>query len=359
MTSPFLVPGACHMVGADPKTVETFRELRAFAGTRQPILVLGETGTGKEVVAREIHAQSRRRDAALVAVNCAELDPAVAVSELFGHEKGAFTGAVASRKGLFREAEGGTLFLDEIGELAPHVQAQLLRAAQERTVRPFGADRAIPVDTRIVAATNRDVKREIEEGRFRPDLLNRFPSIIRLAPLRERPGDIDPLVSYFVELHTGQEGMNQAARGVSDAARRLLREHPWPDNVRGLEHAVVRALIATEPTKCAELDVAAFALAEPQQQPDRAAAAAAVVALAENILDALIRGEMDPARIPAIARQYGEVALDRQLVNVFLRRFRGVEAEVQARRLFNYSGAESVRRLARAPAAESGDDSDE
>ena len=207
------------------------------------VLLLGETGTGKEVLARSIHAGGRRARGPFVAINCAAFPETLLESELFGHDRGAFTGANRARAGHFVQANGGTLFLDEIGETSLGFQVKLLRALQEGMVRPLGADREQPVDARIVAATNRDLEREVEAGRFRRDLffrLNVFP--ISLPPLRARPEDIVPLVQQF--LARSREATELCA--VAADARRLLETYPWPGNVRELENEVARIVTHAE-----------------------------------------------------------------------------------------------------------------
>ena len=210
------------------------------------VLLCGETGTGKEVVARAIHRQGARRCHHFVAVNCAAFPEGLLESELLGHVRGAFTGADRDRKGLFEEACGGTLFLDEVAETSAGFQAKLLRVLQEREVRPVGGSRIRRVDVRVVAATNRDLWGEVQERRFREDLYYRlaiFP--IPIPPLRERPGDIEPLARHFlarIGQRTGQRGCS-----LDPEALRLLEVHPWPGNVRELENEIERALALAEP----------------------------------------------------------------------------------------------------------------
>ena len=207
------------------------------------VLLLGETGTGKEVLARSIHAGGRRARGPFVAINCAAFPETLLESELFGHDRGAFTGASRARAGHFVQANGGTLFLDEIGETSLGFQVKLLRALQEGAVRPLGADREQPVDARIVAATNRELEREVEAGRFRRDLyfrLNVFP--ISLPPLRARPEDIVPLVLQFL---AGTREITGLCAVAADA-RHLLETYPWPGNVRELENEVARIVTHAE-----------------------------------------------------------------------------------------------------------------
>jgi len=212
--------------------------IEKIAPTRVTVLVLGESGVGKELVARAIHQKSLRADGPFVVVNCGAIPEGLIESELFGHEKGAFTGASHSKRGLFDAAHGGTLFLDEVGELPLHVQVKLLRALQQRTIRSVGGVQDREVDVRIVAATNRDLEQEVREGRFREDLYYRLNVIgLRVPPLRERKEDILPLVEHFMERHGARPGMR-----LSREAQKLLLEYEFPGNVRELENLVERAI---------------------------------------------------------------------------------------------------------------------
>ena len=211
------------------------------------VLIQAESGTGKELIARAIHAHSPRRDGPFVPVDCGALPEGIVEGELFGFERGAFTGAVRASTGLFRSADGGTLFLDEIGELALHVQAKLLRALQSREVRPLGATGAVPIQVRIVAATNRDLVEEVRAGRFRADLYYRWCVVdVSLPPLRERPDDITALVAEFLE--RARRGGSQIESIDADALE-VLRAREWPGNVRELENAIEAAVaLAPGPT---------------------------------------------------------------------------------------------------------------
>jgi DNA-binding NtrC family response regulator len=207
------------------------------------VLILGETGVGKEVLARAIHARSPRAARPFMGINCAALVESLLESELFGHEKGAFTGAVAARAGLFEAAEGGTIFLDEIAELPLATQGKLLRVLEERVVTRLGSTRARPIDVRFVAATNRDVEAESKQGRFRPDLYFRLAAItLTIPPLRERRAEIEHLVASFVAVACRQVDRS-APLVVSPAARELLLRHDWPGNVRELRNVVERAVV--------------------------------------------------------------------------------------------------------------------
>jgi two-component system, NtrC family, response regulator AtoC len=219
------------VVSVDPATVALFALVRRLAASDLPVLVQGETGTGKEVVARTLHRYSPRANGPFIAVNCATLPEALAESELFGHERGAFTGALARKTGMFEAANGGVLVLDEVGELSPTNQARLLRALQERAVQRIGATRPVPVDVRVVCATNRDLAVEVARGRFREDLYFRLNGVtVTVPPLRERPRDVIPLARQMA-----------AERGnytLSDDFCEALQRYEWPGNVRELQNAL-------------------------------------------------------------------------------------------------------------------------
>ena len=220
--------------------------VRKILDTDTTVLLLGETGTGKELFARLIHDNGPRRAARLVAQNCAALSETLLESELFGHARGAFTGATAERKGLFEEADGGTIFLDEVGEMSPAMQLRLLRVLQEGEIRRVGASTTRKVDVRVLAATNADLEADVEAGRFRRDLyyrLNVFP--VRLPPLRERADDVPDLAAHFLRLH--RERSRRAVPGIVPEALRALRAYPFPGNVRELENEIERAVALAEP----------------------------------------------------------------------------------------------------------------
>ena len=209
------------------------------------VLILGETGAGKELVASALHRLSPRAAKPFIAINCAALTETLLESELFGHEKGAFTGAVAQKKGKLEMAEGGTVFLDEIGELAPQLQAKLLRVLQQREFERVGGTRTWKLDVRLVAATNRDLAAEAQRGAFRADLYHRLNVVtLRVPPLRERAGDIPALAQYFLDRAAPRCG--RAVKGISPEAERCLLNHSWPGNVRELENAIERAVVLGE-----------------------------------------------------------------------------------------------------------------
>jgi PAS domain S-box-containing protein len=241
------------IVGRSPALAKLLGDVELVSATETSVLIQGETGTGKELVARAIHARSRRAERPLVKLNCAAIPAGLVESELFGHEKGAFTGATDTRLGRFELAKGGTLFLDEIGELPLDVQSKLLRVLQEREFERVGSSRTLEADVRVIAATNRDLKAMMAEGRFRSDLyyrLNVFP--IELPPLRARAEDIPLLAGFFIARHAPQIG-RAATRLLAAAAERLLR-YAWPGNVRELENVIERALIFA-PREATLLDV--------------------------------------------------------------------------------------------------------
>jgi DNA-binding NtrC family response regulator len=233
------------MVGAGAAMTSVFERIRKVAPLSSTVLILGESGTGKELVARALHAQSPRKEAAFVAVNCASVPAQLIESELFGHERGAFTGAITARAGMFEAADGGTLFLDEIGELTPPAQASLLRVLQEGEVRRVGASRSRKVDVRLLAATHRTLPAEIREGRFREDLYFRLRVLeIELPPLRERREDLAALADFL--LKKACQRLNRPLHRFSPDALEAMAAHRWPGNVRELENAIERAVILSD-----------------------------------------------------------------------------------------------------------------
>ncbi len=238
--------GMCgHVVARDQRMLHILGLLGKVAPTSATVLLLGESGVGKEVIARCIHAHSRRAGQPFVAVNAAALAPTLIESELFGHERGSFTGATERHAGVFERADGGTLFLDEIGELDAGLQAKLLRVLQEKTFERVGGGKAVQVDVRVIAATNQDLARAVSDGRFRSDLyfrLSTFP--IEIPPLRERPADIEALAGLFLE--RAARGLEKPGLRLSERALSVLRAQRWPGNVRELENTMERAAILAE-----------------------------------------------------------------------------------------------------------------
>jgi two-component system NtrC family response regulator/two-component system response regulator HydG len=237
-----------NLVGESPEMLSVFKTIRQVAPSAASVLLLGESGTGKELFAQALHQNSPRRTKPFIKVACAALPETLLESELFGHEKGSFTGAVYTRAGRFEAADGGTLFLDEIGDISPTVQIKLLRFLEEREFERVGGNRTFKVDVRIVAATHRDLKKKLEDGSFREDLYYRLNVIeIRIPALRERPGDIPLLAHHFLRKYAEANGKEM--KGMSDDVLALLLSHSWPGNVRELENAMERAVVlSSEPT---------------------------------------------------------------------------------------------------------------
>jgi Nif-specific regulatory protein len=230
------------MVGESPRLREVLQMIAKVGPADSTVLVLGESGTGKELAARAIHRTSPRAERPFAAINCAALTETLLESDLFGHEKGAFTGALAQKKGKLEVADGGTVFLDEVGELAPPIQAKLLRVLQQREFERVGGTRAIKVDVRVVAATNKDLRAAVRAGSFRQDLFYRLNVVsLRMPPLRERREDISLLAAYFVSKYGSR--VKRRVLGLSDEARAALLAYDWPGNVRELENAIERAVV--------------------------------------------------------------------------------------------------------------------
>jgi formate hydrogenlyase transcriptional activator len=235
------------LIGSSPKFQALLSEINMVAPVDSAVLLRGETGTGKEVVAKAIHSASHRRQQPFVAINCAAIPAALLESELFGYERGAFTGAVTQREGRFQAADRGTLFLDEIGDLPLELQPKLLRVLQEQQIERLGSSRSVPVNVRVIAATNQDLWSMVREKTFRADLyyrLNVFP--IHLPPLRERAGDIPLLVRYFVQKFAERQG--KTIECISEEVMEALERHDWPGNIRELQNFVERAVILTTGT---------------------------------------------------------------------------------------------------------------
>jgi len=273
------------IVGSSPALQRVLAQVAKVAQADSTVLILGETGTGKELVARAIHKRSRRASGAFIRVNCAAIPPSLIASELFGHEKGAFTGAVQRRLGRFEAADGGTIFLDEIGELPQEAQVALLRVLQEREIERVGSSHPIAVDVRVLAATNRELEAAVERGAYREDLfyrLNVFP--IRLPPLRERAEDIPILVEYLVDRFAKQ--MGKRIRNIDKQTLQRLTAYDWPGNVRELQNVIERAVVLSEGET--------FAIDESwlDRKPDRLVNGALVTRLADGekaLIEAALR----------------------------------------------------------------------
>ncbi len=253
---------ASPIIGSSKALTDVLSLVQRAAPTDANVLILGENGTGKELIARELHRQSQRAGRSFLAVDMGSISESLFESELFGHRKGAFTGANEDRAGRFQAADGGTLFLDEIGNLPLHLQPKLLTVLEQRRVTPVGTDRAQAVDVRIVSATNVPVETLLDERRFRPDLLFRLNTVeITVPPLRERREDIVPIARHYLELYSRKYGKD--GKSFSPAAEQALAEDPWPGNVRALRHAVERAVILAPDDTIAPEDLSLGAAARP------------------------------------------------------------------------------------------------
>jgi DNA-binding NtrC family response regulator len=236
------------MIGGSPAMAEVFRIIRLVAPSKASVLIIGETGTGKELVARSVHTLSRRADAPYVRVNCGALSEGLLESELFGHVKGAFTGAIENKTGRFEAATGGTIFLDEISSMSHKLQVKLLRVLQEQEFERVGDHRTIRVDTRVVAATNQHLEDEIESGRFRDDLYYRLNVVpVYLPPLRDRADDVPALATHFLGKYNREN--RREIEGFTEEAMTLLKRYDWPGNVRELENYVERAVVMCVETR--------------------------------------------------------------------------------------------------------------
>ncbi|HEY2796523.1 MAG TPA: sigma-54 dependent transcriptional regulator [Thermoanaerobaculia bacterium] len=264
------------LVGRSAPMQRLLRDLERVAGSDATVLLVGESGTGKELAARSIHARGPRRDRPFVAVNASALPESLAEAELFGHERGAFTGAVGSRPGRFELAEGGTLFLDEIGTLSPAVQSKLLRVLESREVERLGGRRTIPVDFRLISATNEDLEARVAAGTFREDLYYRVHTVpIAIPPLRERAGDLPLLAEYFLERFGKRHG--KPGRSLSPAVVERLEAHPWRGNVRELQHVIEMLVLFSDGEVIDEAD-----LPRALRRPTRSAAASAAPTAADK-----------------------------------------------------------------------------
>ena len=245
------------IVGVSPPMKRVFKLLAKVAPTDATALIMGETGTGKELIAGALHFNSPRAKRSYVKVNCAALPENLLESELFGHEKGAFTGAHRQRVGRFEQADSGTIFLDEIGDMGPNTQAKILRVLQEHQFERMGGMQTIDVDVRVVTATNKDLAELMNTGQFREDLFYRLNVVtIELAPLRDRPEDIEPLVDFFLKRYAGQ--INPGVTGVSPSAMSMIKDYYWPGNIRQLQNVIERAVIMCEGAKIMPEQIALY-----------------------------------------------------------------------------------------------------
>src|SRR5918912_19409 len=231
-----------NIVGDAPELQAVYEVVKRAAPTKATVLILGESGTGKELIAQALHEESPRRDKPFIKVNCAALSETLLESELFGHEKGAFTGAIGRKEGRFELADGGTLFLDEIGDISPSIQIKLLRVLQQKEFERVGGTQTLKVDVRLVAATNRDLAAEVKSGKFREDLFSRLNVVaVTLPPLRRRKGDIPALAAHFIQKYS--EAYGKQIKGLTPGTLNAMLAHDWPGNVRELENAIERAVV--------------------------------------------------------------------------------------------------------------------
>ncbi len=269
------------LIGSSESMRKTLAAIRKVASTDATVLITGESGTGKELVARAIHDLSDRQNGPFVVVHCAALPETLLESELFGHEKGAFTGAVKRKLGRFELADQGTLFLDEVGEISLPMQTKLLRVLQEREIQRLGSERTLRVDTRVVSATNRDLRAAVEKGLFREDLYYRLHIVpINVPPLRERRSDIGELVSHFLQKHRPR--LKHQVKGITEEAKRVLQAYYWPGNVRELENAVSQAIVFCEEDMITISDLPAFVT---QKKSDRLSLPESELSLPEILED--------------------------------------------------------------------------
>jgi len=239
--------GIDRIVGNNKTIISLKNKIKQIAGSKATVMILGESGTGKELIARAIHEESQRKHNQFIPVDCSTLTETIIESELFGHIKGAFTGADKNKKGLFEEANGGTIFLDEIGNLKPQIQSKLLRFLQEREIKPVGSSKIVKVDVRIISATNINVDEEIAQGNFREDLYYRLSAIeLHIPPLRERRDDIPVLAEHFILMYT--HDLQKTIIGIRDDALELLSNREWKGNVRELQNVIEHAMIVEDDT---------------------------------------------------------------------------------------------------------------
>ncbi|MGJ8526261.1 Sigma54-dependent transcriptional activator SfnR [Halomonadaceae bacterium LMG 33818] len=321
---------ATALVFEDPRSRALEERIRRFAKSDASVLIIGQTGTGKELVARHVHAHSDRAKGPFVAINCAALPESLADAELFGHEKGAFTGATEARQGYFEAAQGGTLFLDEIGDLSLPMQIKLLRVLQERTIFRLGARKPRMLDVRIIAATNVDLERAVASGRFREDLYFRI-NVARLdvLPLAKRPLDIPPLVEHFLQLYAQRS--NLPIPELTNEAKQRLQTYSWPGNIRELENAIHHAMLLAQHNIIQQDDLMLAEGATPRDEPSH-----------EDNLESLLNGMMDQAKATeshSLDEQSEKTGIFehviQQMISLAMKRTRG--NQVQAAKLLGIS----------------------
>jgi transcriptional regulator with GAF, ATPase, and Fis domain len=316
-----------NVIGSSPAMREVYRLTRLVALTRVSVLLVGETGTGKELIARAIHQLGPRRDGPYVRINCGALSESLLESELFGHVKGAFTGAVDNKTGRFEAAHGGTIFLDEISSMTPKLQVKLLRVLQEREFERVGESKTIQVDVRLIAATNQSLEDEVEAGRFRDDLYYRVNVVpVHLPPLRERPEDIPALADFFLRRCASDD--RRHAKTLTPGALRVLMEYNWPGNVRELEHDIARAVVLSQADELTEeLLAAQLHGGRRLRLPSQRGAAL------DNAIERLVRAGLASANSHADLKLYERLVrgLERELIEQVLRECDGVQVKAAAR----------------------------
>ncbi|MGH9524492.1 MAG: sigma-54-dependent transcriptional regulator [Terriglobales bacterium] len=324
--------------GSSPRIQDVLRLVSRLKDTRTPVLITGESGTGKELIARAIHFRGSLQKRPFVAVDCGSLVPTLIESELFGYEKGAFTGAMRSKPGLFQSANGGSLFLDEIGELPLEMQAKLLRALQEREVRPVGSNTPVPIDVRVIAATNRDLETEYKEGKFRKDLYFRLNVVtIHIPPLRERKSDLATLARAFLARFAPDENVQ-----ISPAAMECLYRYDWPGNVRELENCIERA-IALGNRRVIDLNDLPTAIRAASSSPE-IVAAASFTSISVPVVEPIageIPTDLEALERETILRVFNQVNGDKSLAGKML----GISRATLYRKLKRYNIGESARAM--------------
>ncbi len=323
-------PPLPEIIGSAFAMVEVYRLVRLAAPKSANVLLIGETGTGKEVIAKAVHKLSKRADGPYIRVNCGALHENLLESELFGHVKGAFTGAIENKAGRFEAAHGGTIFLDEINSMSPKLQVKLLRVLQEREFERVGESRTIRVDVRVIAATNASLEDLVADGQFREDLYYRLNVVpILLPPLRERREDIGPLARFFLKRYAAANKL-LATLDLTDAVLAALAAHDWPGNVRELENAIERLVVLSGDDA---LDPAHLRLTRPRPtRPPRAGGGAGVPLDVPGLVQALVRAGVSAA-LPADVKVYDHLVggVERELIEQVMRQCDGVQVKAASR----------------------------